>query len=133
MFLKRLSPNQVLNAINLALAFRHVNNMPKANPEPDPNRRQTRSKNAFAHPGKIVLEANGKRKPEEIENEKKERNERQKAKAKKKTHIKANNKDIAQFEHQMVLDDKAQEARIPRHETDGKLKPTRGMLLTFIE
>jgi len=96
--------------------------MPKARTEPDPNRRQTRPKNAFAHPGKVVLEALAvRRKPEDIENEKKERNKRQEAKAKKDAHTKIAIKDIAQFEHQMALDDKAQEAKFPRYETEGEL------------
>lgn len=116
-------PNLVSNTINLA--FRHVNNMPKASPGPDPNQCRTRSKNAFAHPGRVIKEVLAvRRKPEEIEKEKKERNERQEAKAKKDAHKKAAIKDIAQFEHQMALDDKEQEARFPRHETEGEFKLT---------
>ena len=96
--------------------------MPKASTEPDPNWRQTCSKNAFAHPGKVILDTLVvRRKPEVIENEKKERNKRQEAKAKKDAHTKVAIKDIAQFEHKMALDDKAHEAKFSQHETEGEL------------
>ena len=94
--------------------------MPKASKVPDPTyKRQTRSQNAFAHPGRIVLEAHAsRRKPEEIEKEKNEKNERQHAKAVKQANKKAAIEDIAQFEHQMALADRAQAARYPRHDTE---------------
>lgn len=105
--------------------------MPKASTEPDPNRRQTRSKNAFAHPGRVVLEALAvRRRPEEIENEKKARNQRQKAKAKKNAHKKVAIKDIAQFELQMALDNKAEEASFPRHKSEGGLTRAKARLCT---
>jgi hypothetical protein len=59
--------------------------MPKVTQQPDPNRVQTCSKNANAHPGRAVMEALAVwRKPEDIEIEKQVKKERCKARAKKK-------------------------------------------------
>ena len=100
--------------------FWHVNSMPKANQQPDPNRRQTRATNANAHPGNVVMEVlGGRRKQEDIEKEKEAKLERRKARERKKTDAKASIMDITHFEHEMALGDRAEETMFPRCQTEG--------------
>ena len=96
--------------------FRHVNSMPKDNP----NRRQTRAANANAHPGHIVKDVLGvRRKQEEVDKEKKSQEERREARKARKVEEQIAIKVIADFENQMALDDRVQETRFPRHQTEG--------------
>ncbi len=84
-------------------------------------RRQTRSKNATTHPGRILLEAQaGRRKPEEIENEKKAKGRRRQARKDKEAREEAAVFEIAEYEHQMALEDK--ETNFPRRQPS-KLGP----------
>jgi hypothetical protein len=99
--------------------------MPKANQQADPNRRQTRPSNANAHPGKVVKEVlGGRRKPEEIEMDKKARQERREEKERKKAKIQESIQQVADFEHTMALHDKVEETSFPRHQTEGKTSDT---------
>lgn len=92
--------------------------MPKVNPEPDPNRRQTRPANANAHPGKAAMEVLAvRRKREDIDAEKKARDGRHQTRERKKVNKQAAVIDIADFENQMALDDINDETRFPRHQT----------------
>jgi len=94
--------------------------MPKPNQLPDPNRRQTRATNANAHPGRVVKEVLAvRRKKEDIEEEKKAHDERCEARERKKTNAKASIMDIAHFEHEMALGDRAEETMFPRRQTEG--------------
>jgi len=100
--------------------FWHVNSMPKANQQPDPNRRQTRATNANAHPGNVVMEVlGGRRKQEDIEKEKEAKLERRKARERKNVEQQVAIKNIANFENRMALHDKAEEAMFPRRQTEG--------------
>ena len=95
--------------------------MPKANHEPDPNRRQTRATNANAHPGQVVLDAlGGRRRQEEIEKDKQAQKERREARERKKVEKQEAIKSVADFENKMALNDKIQETKFPRHQTEGK-------------
>jgi DNA-binding protein H-NS len=97
--------------------------MPKVTQQPDPNRVQTRSKNANAHPGRAVMEALAvRRKPEDIEIEKQVKKERRKARAKKKADAQMAVLDIADFENNMAVDNIREETSFPRRqlEPEGK-------------
>lgn len=95
--------------------------MSKANHQPDVNRRQTRATNANAHPGRVVLEVlAGRRKKEDIENDKKAQNERRDTRERKTVERQVAIKDIADFENQMALDDQVQETVFPRHQDEGR-------------
>ena len=95
--------------------------MPKANQEPDPNRRQTHATNATAHPGKVVLEVLADRRPQEdIENDKKAKQARCEARERKKIGKAKAIKSIADFENEMALDDEIRKTTFPRYQTEGK-------------
>jgi hypothetical protein len=116
------------------LAFGHVNNMPKANQEPDPNRRQTRPTNANAHPGKVVLEALAvRRKREDIEAENNAWDGRCQSRESKKANERAAVVDIANFENQMACDDRTEVTVFPRHQTMRRCSVSRleNVLLTY--
>jgi hypothetical protein len=83
---------------------------------PDPNRLQTRSKNASTHPGHILLD-----RPVEVEDEKRVRNERRQARQQKKVDLQAAVLDIAAFENQMAVDDAEVVVRFPQHKPKGEL------------
>jgi len=94
--------------------------MPKANQQRDPNRCQTRATNADAHPGNVVKEILAvRRKQEDIDDEKNARNGRREARKRKEAAAKKSITDIADFENEMALDDRAQEAKFPRRQTEG--------------
>jgi hypothetical protein len=94
--------------------------MPKVNQQEDPNRRQTRATNANAHPGNVVKDVLAvRRKREDIEDEKNAKNERREARKRKKADAKVAIRDIADFENEMALDDRAKETKFPRHQTKG--------------
>lgn len=92
-----------------------------SNQLPDPGRRQTRAKNANAHPGRILLDALPvRRKKEDIEAEKKgQRQVREEKKAKTRAAV----LDIADFENQMAIDDRNDEMRFPRHHKTEGMSP----------
>jgi len=92
---------------------------------PDPNRLQTRSKNASTHPGQILLDA--RRRPEEVEDEKRVRNERRHAREQKKVDLQAAVLDVAAFENQMAVDDAEVEASFPRYKPKGELVTVPGI------
>jgi hypothetical protein len=95
--------------------------MPKANQQPDSERRQTRPTNANAHPGKVAMERLAvRRKTEDIECEKKVRDERREAREKKKADARAAVNEIALFENEMALDDEEQVAKHPRRQAESK-------------
>jgi hypothetical protein len=94
--------------------------MPKVNQQPDPNWRQTRATNANAHPGKVVMAVlGGRRKKEDIEDDKKSKLERREARERKKNEEREAIKKIANFENKMALHDQRQETSFPRHQTEG--------------
>jgi hypothetical protein len=89
---------------------------------PDPNRIQTRPKNATAHPGKVAMESLAvRRKTEEIEQEKRVKNERRQAREQKKVDSQAAVLDIAEYEDKMVVDDAEEKLRFPRRKLMGEL------------
>jgi len=105
--------------------------MPKANHQPDVNRRQTRATNADAHPGRVVLEVlAGRRKKEDIENDKKAQNERRDTRERKKVERQVAIEDIADFENQMPLNDKVQETVFPRHQAEGR-QSSSSLVITY--
>ena len=79
-----------------------------------------RATNTTAHPGNVVRDVLAVRqKKEEIEEEKKGKNERRKARERKKADAQVAIRQIADFENKMAVDDRAQEAKFPRHQTEG--------------
>src|SRR5258705_9664585 len=97
--------------------------MPKVAQQPDPNRVQTRSTNANAHPGRVMMEALAvRRKHEDIEIEKQVKKERRKAREKKKADAQMAVLDIADFENNMTVDIIREETSFPRRrlEPEGK-------------
>ena len=105
--------------------------MPKANHQPDVNRRQTCATNADAHPGRVVLEVlAGRRKKEDIENDKKAQNERRDTRERKKVERQVAIEDIADFENQMPLNDKVQETVFPRHQAEGR-QSSSSLVITY--
>lgn len=95
--------------------------MPKANQQPVPNRPQTRSANANAHPGRVVIEALAvRRKPEDIELEKQIKKERREIRAKKRADAQAAVMNIADFENNMAVDTIREEQSFPRRQPEGK-------------
>ena len=87
--------------------------------EPDPSRRQTRSKNANAHPGNILLNAYGRRSREEIEENKKAKEEWRNAREAKKALKKVSVKEIARLENRMIAEDAMEEDWFPWRRTTG--------------
>ncbi len=86
----------------------------------NPNRCQTRAKNANAHPGNVIKEVLGnRRKPEEIEKDKKAREERREAKEQRKANNQRSIQQIADFENTMALQDQVEETSFPRRQTEG--------------
>ena len=81
--------------------------------EPDPNRRQTRSKNADAHPGNVIIEATGRHSKKEVEEEKRAKEERRQARETKKALEKNLIIEIAKFENRMRAEDAMKEEKFP--------------------
>jgi len=97
---------------------------PKANPSavPNPNRIQTRAKNVFTHPGRIVSEElRVRRRPEELEEEKRLRTERQQAQERKEAALRSAVLEVAEFENKMAADDAENQANFPRWKPKGEL------------
>ena len=89
---------------------------PEENPSavPNPNRIQTRAKNAFTHPGKIVSEElRVRRRPEELEEEKRLRTERRQAREQKEAALRSAVLEVAEFENKMAADDTESQAKFP--------------------
>ena len=86
---------------------------------PDPNRLQTRPKNATAHLGKVLIAQ--RRRPEDIEDEKRQKAERRQAQDQKKVDIQAAVQDVAKYEDQMAIADAEAEAKFPRRKPKGEL------------
>jgi hypothetical protein len=98
---------------------------PRANSpvEPDPNRIQTRPKNATTHPGRIINETVVRRSAEEISAEKNAKEERRQVRKKKEVDLKAAAVDIAEYENEMAVDDAGEVARFPRSKPKGEIIP----------
>jgi hypothetical protein len=89
---------------------------------PDPNRIQTRAKNASTHPGRVVNEVLAAwRKPEEIEDEKRVRTERRQARKRKEADLHTAVQEVAEYENQMAVDDTENKTRFPRRKPMGEL------------
>jgi hypothetical protein len=88
---------------------------PKANNpvEPDPNRIQTRTKNATTHPGKIINETVVWRSAEEIQAEKDAKEERCRLRKQKEADLEAAAVEIAAYENKMAVDNAGEVARFP--------------------
>jgi hypothetical protein len=95
--------------------------MPHETREPDPNQRQTRSKNATAHPGKVVIEATGRCDREVIENEKRIQDERCQLQETKKAAEKAAVVEVARLENKMRFEDTVEVNKFPRHQSGTQL------------
>jgi hypothetical protein len=88
--------------------------MPPKSNEPYPTQRQTRSTNANAHPGNVIIKASGRRSKTEIEEEKKAKEDRRKARETKKAIEKASITEIAKLENRMMAEDAMEESKFPR-------------------
>ena len=94
--------------------------MPEVNQQSDSNRRRTRPGNANAHPGRAAMEVLAVwQKKAEIEDEKEAQDERHKARQQKKSSKQAAVLDVADFENDMAIDDKAEKMKFPRNLTEG--------------
>jgi hypothetical protein len=91
--------------------------------EPDPNRIQTRTKNATTHPGKIITETVVRRSAEEIKAEKDAKEERRRLRKQKEADLEAAAVDIAEYENNMAVDDAGEVARFPRSKPKGEIVP----------
>ncbi|SRR5260221_11523170 len=87
--------------------------------EPDPNRRQTRSKNASTHPGNIIIKASGRRSKEEVEEEKRAKEERRQIRETKKANEKDSVMEIAKYENRMMTKDAMEDHEFPRRRSTG--------------
>jgi len=88
--------------------------------EPDPNRIQTRPKNATAHPGRIINETLVvRRTAEEIEDEKNAKEERRQARKQKKADLETAAVEIAKFENKMAVDEAEELGKFPRSKSKG--------------
>lgn len=83
---------------------------------PDPNRVQTRAKNATTHPGKVVNDVLAvRRRPEEIETEKQVRKQRRQGREQKEANMRTAVLEVAEYEDRMAVEDMDRKASFPRH------------------
>jgi hypothetical protein len=95
----------------------HVDIMPPENPF----RQQTRSRNANAHPGEILIKASGRRSQEEIQEEKQAKEARRQARETKEANQNAAILRVAKFENRMSIEETMEEETFPRRRATGML------------